>query len=206
MTNNKPVPLIFLDTETTGLQPDIHTPWEIGWVTAVHDPVDDLLLIVDRYQATVPLSYQEGMRADDKALEIGGHSRRGHVNLREREGVVYDLKSALQKVSAFAYTEDVPHFVGAVPGFDHAMLCMNWLGWPGFGKGLWHYHLIDVENLAAGVLRLPPPWSADDLTERMGLTPRGDEKHTAYGDAVWAMDMYAAVYRLNQREWGGAQP
>ena len=106
-------PLVFLDTETTGLRPDIHTPWEVAWVTAVH-----------------------------------------------------------------------------------AMLCSNWLGWPGYGEGLWHYHIIDVEILAAGKLGAIPPYSSSELTAALGVVVDEATKHTALGDVEWAMALYAAAYNL----------
>jgi hypothetical protein len=79
----------------------------------------------------------------------------------------------------------------------------------------WHYHLIDVENLAVGYLkglakgispstgRLPMagaevlsqlPWDSDALSEALGVKPPSDdERHTALGDARWALAMWDAV-------------
>ena len=56
-----------------------------------------------------------------------------------------------------------------------------------------------VENLAAGYLaakghRFPLPYSSGDLTEALGVDPgTAEEKHTALGDARWAMRLYDAV-------------
>lgn len=206
-------PLIFLDTETTGLQPDRHTPWEIAWVTALHNKGDRTLALVDRFQATVPLNFKETENADPEALKVGRYDERKVDGFRPREDVVARLKWAATRIGALAAELDaarseastppppiVPHLVGAVPSFDHAMLCMNWLGWPGFGEGLWHYHLIDVEALAAGTLGYPPPYKSDDLTAMLGIKVDEKDKHTAMGDVMWAVQMYAAVYRLTIKE------
>ncbi|OXR46633.1 hypothetical protein B7C42_01607 [Nocardia cerradoensis] len=111
------------------------------------------------------------------------------------------------------------HIVGSVPNFDTETLAAM-LRRHGLCPS-WHYHLIDVEVLAIGhlgaVRRLNPypieaadvaaaefdltalPWKSDDLSRAVGVEPPGpDERHTAMGDARWAMRMYD---RIN----GGAQ-
>jgi hypothetical protein len=77
----------------------------------------------------------------------------------------------------------------------------------------WHYHLIDVEALAVGYLYgrdrekeaqddlgdwqamgVPLPWDSDDLSRACGVEPPGEhERHTALGDARWAMRLYDAI-------------
>jgi hypothetical protein len=73
----------------------------------------------------------------------------------------------------------------------------------------WHYHLVDVEALAVGYLhgrhsdvilpdegyaRISPPWKSDDLSRAVGVEPAtDDERHTALGDARWAMRLYDAI-------------
>ena len=57
----------------------------------------------------------------------------------------------------------------------------------------WHYHLVDVEALAAGKLGIAPPWKSDELSAALGVTITEDDRHTALGDAKWAMRIYDAV-------------
>ncbi|HTE66667.1 MAG TPA: hypothetical protein VK736_10485, partial [Candidatus Binatia bacterium] len=75
----------------------------------------------------------------------------------------------------------------------------------------WHYHLIDVEALAVGWLSglrsettlatgayagfVPSlPWDSDDLSRACGVEPASEaERHTALGDARWAMRLYDAI-------------
>jgi hypothetical protein len=97
------------------------------------------------------------------------------------------------------------HVVGAVPNFDAEVF-----------TGLLreqhlipahHYHLIDVETLAVGYLYgsraglafepdsvLDLPWDSDKLSESLAVEPPADdERHTALGDARWAMRLYDAI-------------
>jgi hypothetical protein len=57
----------------------------------------------------------------------------------------------------------------------------------------WHYHLVDVEALAAGSLGIEPPWKSDDLAAALDITVAGEDRHTALGDARWARAIYDAV-------------
>jgi len=85
------------------------------------------------------------------------------------------------------------------------MFAAEWPHWP--SREPWHYHLIDVENLAVGylfgrhpvtqALKVPDPvlalpWDSDRLSEQVGVTPPTDERHTAMGDVRWAMALYDA--------------
>lgn len=100
------------------------------------------------------------------------------------------------------------HIVGAVPNFDTeclaAMLRRHRLA------PAWHYHLIDIENLAIGYLWrkvaenveagyndsiVPPlPWDSNEISRAVGVEPPGEgERHTAMGDARWAMRVYDKI-------------
>ena len=93
------------------------------------------------------------------------------------------------------------HVIGAVPNFDTEVM-----GTAARGAGLLathHYHLGDVENLAAGYMlgraasdpsissveraRLTdlgtPPWSSDSLFAELGVVIPEEDRHTALGDA-----------------------
>ena len=83
--------------------------------------------------------------------------------------------------------------VGAVPNFDTEVLATRMRA-----HGIcpsWHYHLVDVETLAAGALRKPPPWNFDELLGLYGLTYDEADRHTALGDARMARYLYDAVLR-----------
>jgi hypothetical protein len=101
-----------------------------------------------------------------------------------------------------------PYIVGAVPNFDTERLARLF-----HHHGVeipWHYHLIDVENLALGHVaamakeypgstsadfdtRAVPPIDSEALSRACGVDPNLFERHTALGDVLWAMAIYDAV-------------
>lgn len=202
--------LIFLDTETTGLDPDRHEVWEVAWIIRDESRRDD----ESAWQ--LPLRWLGD--ADPYALRVGRfHDRYRYVpspvavsssdGARTSEDIV--ARSICQQF-------DGATIVGAVPDFDVRFLT-RWLARQGFPWTA-HYHLCDVENLAVGYLRrqldelstlrevgeaysphealariLDPPWSSDALSAALGIEIAPKDRHTALGDARWARDLYDAV-------------
>lgn len=188
-----PTALLFLDTETTGLRPDIHAAWDVAWQLAWHTK-DGRLIRDPMKQRFIHLPAATVMRdADHKALEIGRHAQR----FRADEAITPNdlIREMATDITAAVGEGPKPHLVGAVPGFDHAMLA-RWFGWPGFGEGWWHYHLIDVEVLAAGRAGIAPPYDSSAISELFGVSIDDEARHTAAGDVDWALRLYAAVYDL----------
>lgn len=114
--------LVFLDTETTGLDPDRHEVWEIAFA------VDDGPIV----SGVVPHSLRH---ADPFALNLNGYAKRGHFDIT-RTDVELDLRAALKGAT----------IVAANPAFDAGFLRARW------GVTPWHHRLWDVEAYAAGVL------------------------------------------------------
>lgn len=186
-------PLCFIDTETTGVHPG-RLAWEIAMIR--RDEAGDRTSVIQ--VTNVDLS-----NADPFGLNIGRFYQR-HVSYREAPAARLvsseDKVLYLEEKPAAWYVERVTrgaHLVGAVPSFDAAtldpMLRRHGL------VPAWHYHLIDVEALAVGCLAamrrlVEPPWNSDDLSRGCGVEPPGDdERHTALGDARWAMRLYDAI-------------
>ena len=178
----------FVDTETTGLDPERHEIWEVGLI--LPDGSEYL------WQLPVDLS-----RADPMALNIGRFhdrqamaARTGHTN-----GDVTELVDRWQFARKFARLTRGLHLAGAVVSFDAERL---WKLLRANGEcPMWHYHLIDVEALAAGHLAehdvnrtlAHPPWNSNDLSRAVGVDPDTFDRHTALGDARWAKAIYEAV-------------
>lgn len=183
--------LVFLDTETTGLDRERHQVWEIGAIVRTEDVGD--------------IEYQWMLRpdlrtADPTGLRIGRYyERMGAVRASYPGGSCWRVKHpvdtggyAMDEVAAeLARLLDGVTLVGAVPDFD-AEILRRWLRRNG-QAGTWHYHLVDVETLAAGALRRPPPWGLDDLLADCGLVYDEADRHTALGDARMVRDLYDAV-------------
>ncbi len=193
--------LIFLDTETTGLDPARHEPWEIGLIVRQPDADDRELL----WQLWPNLA-----TADPNGLRIGRFYERiriGPIPGAARlivdsddpdvtPGRTQPLTAAADVANRLTKLLDSAHVVGAVPNFDENML-RPWLARNG---QCWtaHYHLIDVEALAVGYLarRLDgprPPWDSDVLSAALGVTAPVEERHTALGDARWARAIYDQI-------------
>ena len=113
---------VFLDLETTGLDPERHEPWEMAYA------VDDGPIL----SAIVPHALY---RPDPKALKLNGYLDRA-LDVTPDDRFEELLRSRL----------DGATLVGANPAFDAAFLRARW------GYAPWHHRLWDVEAYAAGVL------------------------------------------------------
>lgn len=188
--------LAFVDTETTGLDPDCHEVWEVGLILRDEEGVE----FEHCWQLPVDLG-----RADAVALTVG----RFYERRQDRPTHPRDF------AAQFAEWTHGAHLVGAVPSFDAAFLS-RLLRTYGACPG-WHYHLIDVEALAAAhlitafaacqelgnpvadgpsqeeALLAYPPWKSNDLSRAVGVDPEDFDRHTALGDARWAKAIYDRV-------------
>lgn len=192
-------PLAFLDTETTGLNPDRHEIWEVALIT------------LDGRERVWQFPIDE-MKADPFALDIGHYWQRHWADDTfevSTASAIYmadstycrrknfpDVGRAIRPTEEWCrYFQRLTaglHLVGAVPSFDEERLrkLLHLNGVP----HRWHYHLIDIEALVAGKLGIEPPWKSDELGQAVGVEPPSDtERHTALGDARWAKRVYEAV-------------
>ena len=206
------VPICFVDTETTSLRPD-RRAWDIAIIRVDDDHPDGLVaqFFIDLDSLDLPNSDPFSLRVGRfwgrhpqalalqsfrsiETVPVDGGGLYPSESLHPLRGAVLTESRAAQVVAAYTHGA---HFVGAVPSFDAevlaALLRDNWL------TPSWHYHLIDVEVLAAGWLardgRAPaPPWRSDDVAAALGVdAPDDGELHTALGDARWARRIYDRV-------------
>lgn len=212
--------LCFLDTETTGLHPELHHVWEVGLIVRRDGEEEQEYL----WQLAVDLS-----TADPSALDIGGFWERRWPEAGDESQIEDSLAGDPQERWAvplvareqwcdlFRELTHGAHVVGNVVSFDAERIAalMRWEG----RMPTWHYHLVDVECLAAGHLRsladhvaavsdgdderinhandllevATPPWGSDKLSEALGVKVSDESRHTALGDARWARDLFDAV-------------
>lgn len=195
-------PVAFVDTETLGLDADHQPVWEVG------------LILPGGTERVwqVEVTPRQIDLAHPIALEIGRfHERYGIERSPDRpEHVARDLSALIPKDC---------HLAGAVVSFDEERL--RRLLWAHGYAVPWHYHLIDVEALAAGHIAgswaacnelrtgcenhhgdgpdaaefevAIPPWDSHALSAACGVDPDDFDKHTALGDARWARAIYQAV-------------
>lgn len=199
-------PIVFIDTETTSLRPD-RRAWEVGMIrradhrdadqeTSFFIHIDDIdLPNADPFALDVGRFWQRHPQAvTDARVGYEVHDFEDTSMWSTLRGEVLDAGTAAQVVRLWTHGA---HLVGAVPSFDAevlaALLRDNWL------TPTWHYHLIDVENLAVGWLAgrgetVLPPWKSADLSRMVGVDAATDEeRHTALGDARWAARIFDRV-------------
>lgn len=158
-------PLIFLDTETTGLDPDLHEVWEVAFA-------------LERGRITTFLLPHDLATADPDALRLNGYWDRF-----DQASVDPAADLQLKRILAGAT------IVGANAPFDAAFLRARW------GAAPWHYRLVEVESMALGLLGYDRPKGlnhiADDLRDAGYSVPVPD--HTAAGDVATLRAVYESL-------------
>ncbi|MCA1569339.1 MAG: hypothetical protein LC798_03245 [Chloroflexi bacterium] len=215
-------PVAFLDTETTGLDPERHTIWEVALITpdgrerVWQFPVNEVE--ADPFALDIGRWWDRRWSTDNEVSRIDAiyeaHNEKSRRKYFPDEGkAILPLDDWCRHFRNLVGTS---HLCGAVPSFDEERLRKLLLS-----QGVrprWHYHLIDVEPLAAGCLigtftaiqevgKNPeadgptveeaklavPPWRSEDLSRAVGVEPEDFDRHTALGDARWAKAIYEAV-------------
>ena len=206
-------PICAVDCETTSLRPD-RRAWDIALIRrddegerrvqffieldALDLPnADPFSLNIGRFWERHPQAtrLRAGQDIGCDAVELWSSWAKADV-FAVPAGAVVDAATAAHIIAGMTHGA---HLIGAVPNFDAevlaALLRDNGLT-PSF-----HYHLIDVEALAVGWVcawdrgdggpGIRPPWRSDDLSSALGVPPPAkDTRHTALGDAEWALAMY----------------
>jgi DNA polymerase-3 subunit epsilon len=162
--------LVFVDVETTGLDPLVHDVVEIAW--AVED--GEVRSFVPEHSLAF---------ADGQALTINQYfdrdlDRRTDDTWAMQRALVRDLQGAT--------------IVGSNPAFDTAFLRRK------IGYAPWHHRLIDVSNVAMMVFDWDRPKGLADVTA--ALAERGLElptpDHTARGDVECTRVVYTALRQI----------
>lgn len=178
-------PLVFVDCETTGLDPDRHEIWEIGVVletgsvqssfvshqriTLDHETV--AAMRINHYLDRCPPLFTTLSRipqmhnADDRDHQSGQFER--------------NLADLLSDAT----------LVGANPAFDAAMLRARW------GFAPWHYRLLDIEAYAAGFLGWSEMRGLAGVAEALGVAA---PDHTAAGDVHCVRECWRAMRALHE--------
>jgi DNA polymerase III alpha subunit (gram-positive type) len=166
--------LVFLDTETTGLDPNIHEVWEIAYGR----------LDGGVHSGTVP---HVGLRADLKALELNGY--RENAKPGAPPDFDYEVIDALRGNTV----------VCANPSFDVDFLYRRWGIAPWHHRKLdiesMAYGILGYSEMK-GLKHI-----ADDLISR-GYNV-GEPGHRAWIDVVVLRECYKALRKIRNEMWGG---
>jgi hypothetical protein len=182
--------LAFLDTETTGLHRG-RRPWEIAIIRRSGSEQQRLHLCID----VCDLDLES---ANPVSLAVSGFHKR-HPQARDRPlhfPRVYRAQEAAALVDS--WTSDAT-MVAVVPRFDTQCLA-ELLGRHGLTPR-WHPDLVDVVPLAVVAVQaagLDPEPDFAGLSRQCGVKPpSGAQRHTALGDARWAMRWYDRLTQWN---------
>jgi DNA polymerase III epsilon subunit-like protein len=189
-------PLVFVDTETTGLDPRRHEVYEISMtkVTSVdYEPED----AESRDYWIEPRQLQH---AESGALQVGRfYERRDKLDERVTGNLVNSEELRVLTAMEIARFTEGCHLVGAQVHFDAGFL--NAFLRQNGACPAWHHRLIDVESLAMAVLvgedeSWSRPQSLSEICEAFGI-PR--ESHDAKTDCEAAHEAFFTLMRLAER-------
>jgi DNA polymerase III epsilon subunit-like protein len=174
--------IVFIDTETTSLRPD-RRAWEIGLIVRRAGVAQ----VDHEYSWLIAAEDLDLGNADYNSLKIGKFYDRhpyavGAATMGQTVVSEYEALNSVESLTRGTI------LVGAVPNFDADVLGARMRAHDILPS--WHYHLVDVETLAAGALGLAPPWDFDAILARCGLAYVESDRHTALGDARMARSVY----------------
>ncbi|MEU9808362.1 hypothetical protein [Mycobacterium sp. NPDC050853] len=180
-------PLVFLDTETTGLHRE-REPWEIAIIRRTDAGQRQLHLCVDVRDLDLA-------SADPAGLQISGfHKRHPQVRLRPLQFPrVFRADEAVSLVREWTAGATI---VGVIPQFDAECLTQMFLRQE--VSPTWQPALVDVVALTTARIRergLVPDADYSNLSVQYGVKlPGAGQRHTAVGDARWAMRWYDRLF------------
>jgi DNA polymerase III epsilon subunit-like protein len=186
---SNPRPYLFLDTETGGLDPDVHSLLSLGLVAGEGSTVRESLEILVKHEPYVV---------------SGGGMAVNRIDLVQHDRAAQPPAQAMATLQAFLqrhFPDPGPvTLVGHNVGFDRAFLAVFYasLGCP-FEPRISH-RIIDTHSLAAGLRdagRLPlANLSSTALFKHFGISIPEAKRHTALGDALGTFELYWKLVEL----------
>lgn len=182
---------IFIDTETTGLDPQVNVMTEIA-LLALDENVDGMYEVA-RYHFNVPKS-NTGQVIDITAMQVNDTSIQEYLlsDSTNRKELATSLADFLR-----SYVNKETRFIGHNVKFDIEFMKKFLMGYGiNIDDRIASYrNIIDTKQIAwflddAGYLDLKGKFSLNDLLVALGLPPREDTKHNAAEDMILTAEAY----------------
>jgi DNA polymerase III epsilon subunit-like protein len=205
--------LVFIDTETLGLDPERHELWEVAmivredgtdteWVWQFEvrhlGDADPIALRINRYHER---AWPDGFTIDDYDCRVIQEKTNIYLpwdQMTEEDKYTIDSYKMRAWAQHFVKLTYDAHFFGIVPSFDEERL--HTLVRNNNQTPMWHYQVHDVEDMAWAYLRATHPdvefglpLSGKKLLSTLDLDYNSYDRHTALGDARMARDVYDKV-------------
>lgn len=171
------VPLVYLDIETTGLNPFIHEVWEVAYAFD-----DEPIQVFELPHSLVT--------ADPAALRVNRYVERHPSSDQPTMDMVMFPRPPARPDLALKEALYGCTIVGANPAFDTSFLSYRWRG-----ERPWSYRLIDIEVYAQAIFDWERPRGLAGVVD--ALNGRGysivQPDHTAFLDVTATRDAYRAL-------------
>lgn len=186
-------PVVFVDTETTGLDLVDDEIWEFAALRRNPDGTKEQLAIQIKHSQYKAVSLPDKFRQDYAA--------------RYNPDTAWDPAHAAALIATMLSPEldaegaiigPRPMIIGAVPSFDMPRIDLFLRKHLPLPVAQWHYHIVDIETLIVGYLfgcgvETAHPWDSNRLSVMVGVDPDDFERHTAWGDVMWCAAQYDSL-------------
>jgi DNA polymerase III alpha subunit (gram-positive type) len=163
-------PLVFLDLETSGLDPAVHEAIEFG------------LVFEDGSDAAFSVAF-DVERASPKALEVNGYGEREFAPALPWRTAAITLHGALKGAVV----------VGNAVHFDLAFTSAFIRRHSSLDPQPWDHRAVDLKSLAAGRIGIDPRKLTSGAIGRHFGEPLPEDAHSALADAHWNRRLYNAM-------------
>lgn len=214
------MPLAFLDTETTSLNPETGRIWEFAGIRrdfndddsgefterVIWFQIEQSLEHADPFSLKVGSYYQRfGLAGDWEPISMFGDDvpiTDPYKDAWPVKGQVVSTYDAARLIEEFTADTTI---IGNVISFDAERLDRLMKAEGRLPR--WHYHIIDMEPMIIGYAlakgaRFPLPYASADVGAFMGV-PEPDEtlRHTALGDADWVKRQWDALHEADVQRY-----